>query len=99
MTSTSTTATAAHADATSRSIRSTSIGWTTTPGARTCSSTSSRLVKLRTRADALAVNDTEFLHVDFNDGKRVVVWRRGRDGIDDPVVVVANFSDLGPPIR
>lgn len=55
----------------------------------------SRLVKLRTRADALSVNDTAFIHVDFNDGKRVLVWKRGRDGIDDPVVVVANFSDWG----
>jgi len=55
----------------------------------------SRLVKLRTRTDALAVNDTAFIHVDFNDGKRVLVWRRGREGVDDPVVVVANFSDWG----
>ncbi len=55
----------------------------------------SRLVKLRTRADALSVNDTAFIHVDFNDGKRVVVWKRGRDGVDAPVVVVANFSDWG----
>jgi pullulanase len=55
----------------------------------------SRLVRLRTRADALSVNDTAFIHADFNDGKRVLAWRRGRDGIDDPVVVVANFSDWG----
>jgi pullulanase len=55
----------------------------------------SRLVKLRTSAPALGVNDTAFIHVDFNDGKRVIVWKRGRDGIDDPVVVVANFSDWG----
>lgn len=55
----------------------------------------SRLVKLRTQAEALAVNDTTFIHVDFNDGKRVVAWKRGREGIDDPVVVVANFSDFG----
>ena len=54
-----------------------------------------RLVKFRTRSDALAVNDTKFIHVDFNDGKRVLVWQRGRDGVDDPVVVVANFSDFG----
>ncbi|MES1255024.1 MAG: hypothetical protein ABUS56_05415 [Acidobacteriota bacterium] len=52
-------------------------------------------MKLRTRADALAVNDTTFIHVDFSEGKRVLVWRRGRIGVDDPVVVVANFSDWG----
>jgi pullulanase len=54
-----------------------------------------RLVRLRAGADALAVNDTNFIHVDFNEGKRVVAWRRGRPGADDPVVVVANFSDFG----
>ncbi len=54
----------------------------------------SRLVKLRTTADALAVNDVEFLHVDFHEGKRVLVWQRGRVGTDDLVVVVANFSDF-----
>lgn len=51
------------------------------------------LVHLRTHSDALAVNDTEFLHTDFNDGKRVLVWRRGRPGAGDALVVVANFSD------
>lgn len=55
----------------------------------------SRLVHLRTSANALAVNDTAFIHVDFNDGKRVLVWKRGRDGVDDPVVVIANFSEWG----
>jgi 1,4-alpha-glucan branching enzyme len=35
-----------------------------------------RLIKLRTSSEALAVNDTEFIHSDFNDGKRVVAWRR-----------------------
>lgn len=55
----------------------------------------SRLVKLRTKADALAVDDTAFLHVDFDGGKRVLVWRRGRPGVDAPVVVVANFSSWG----
>lgn len=54
-----------------------------------------RLVQYRTRYDALAVNDTDFLHVDFNDGKRVLVWRRGTPGSDRQVVVVANFSDWG----
>lgn len=53
-----------------------------------------RLVKLRTRYEALTVNDTDFIHVDFNDGKRVFVWRRGRRGSDKQVVVVANFSDF-----
>ena len=52
-----------------------------------------RLVKLRTASPALSVNDTTFIHTDFNDGKRVVVWSRGGDG-QPPVVVVANFSDF-----
>jgi 1,4-alpha-glucan branching enzyme len=56
-----------------------------------------RLVKLRTSYDALAVNDVAFLHVDFNDGKRVLVWRRGTAESDRQVVVVANFSDFGTP--
>jgi 1,4-alpha-glucan branching enzyme len=54
----------------------------------------SRLVKLRTDHHALSVNDTEFIHVDFNEGKRVLVWKRGTT---DPVVVVANFSDYTTP--
>jgi len=53
-----------------------------------------RLVHLRTRSAPLAVNDTDFIHVDFEVGKRVLVWKRGRPGVDDPVVVVANFSDF-----
>jgi pullulanase len=57
----------------------------------------SRLVRLRIGSDALAVNDTRFLHVDLNDGKRVLVWQRGQDGHDAPVVVLANFSDYGTP--
>jgi hypothetical protein len=56
-----------------------------------------RLIHLRTGHDALAVNDTAFLHTDFNDGKRVLVWRRGAAGSDQQVVVVANFSDYGTP--
>jgi 1,4-alpha-glucan branching enzyme len=52
------------------------------------------LIKFRTSAPALSVNDTEFIHVDFADGKRVLTWRRGAAG-QDPVVVVANFSDWG----
>ena len=53
-----------------------------------------RLVKFRTSSDALSVNETDFIHVDFNDGKRVVVWRRGQPGSARQVVVVANFSDF-----
>jgi 1,4-alpha-glucan branching enzyme len=52
----------------------------------------SRLVKLRTAHPALGFNDTDFIHVDFNGGKRVLVWQRGQVG--NPVVVVANFSDF-----
>jgi pullulanase len=55
----------------------------------------SRLVHLRTGADALSVNDTTFIHADFDDGKRVLAWQRGRRGVDEPVVVVANFSAWG----
>ncbi|MBD2003951.1 MULTISPECIES: alpha-amylase family glycosyl hydrolase [Cyanophyceae] len=55
----------------------------------------SRLVKFRTTSDALAINDTNFIHVDFNEGKRVIVWQRGKD--DNVVVVVANFSEYGTP--
>ena len=57
----------------------------------------SRLVRLRTSYDALSVNDTDFIHVDFNDGKRVVAWRRGQPGSTSQVVVVANFSDFTTP--
>lgn len=56
----------------------------------------SRLVHFRTSAAALTVNDTDFIHVDFNDNKRVLVWKRGGFG-QDPVVVVANFSDFATP--
>ena len=54
----------------------------------------SRLVALRTSYDALSVNDTEFIHSDFNDGKRVIAWRRGVAGSASQAVVVANFSDF-----
>ena len=40
----------------------------------------SRLIQFRTTSDALAENDTEFIHVDLNDGKRVFAWRRGTEG-------------------
>jgi pullulanase len=54
----------------------------------------SRLVRFRTTSDALAVNDTEFLHIDLNDGKRVIAWQRGTLASGQPVIVVANFSDF-----
>lgn len=63
------------------------------PWRQTLSAAVSRLVKLRTTADALSVNDVQFIHTDLN-GKQVVAWQRGRPGIDPPVVVVANFSDF-----
>jgi glycosidase len=55
------------------------------------------LVRLRTSTPALSVNDTDFLHFDFDDGKRVAVWQRGDVG-QDPIVVVANFSDWGTDV-
>jgi glycosidase len=56
-----------------------------------------RLVRFRTTYEALAVNDTTFIHVDFHDGKRVLVWQRGRESTGQLAVVVANFSDFGTP--
>lgn len=53
----------------------------------------SRLVKFRTSSPALGLNDNNFIHVDFNDNKRVLAWTRGAAGMD-PVVVLANFSDF-----
>lgn len=55
-----------------------------------------RLIRFRKAAEALSVNDTQFIHVDFNEGKRVMVWQRGNKS-DRLVVVVANFSDYGSP--
>ncbi|MBV9826061.1 MAG: alpha amylase [Alphaproteobacteria bacterium] len=59
----------------------------------------SRLVKLRTSHPALAVNDTQFIHIDLTPGRRVFAWTRGDPA--DPVVVVANFSAWGTeaPLR
>jgi len=54
-----------------------------------------RLTRFRTTSDALAVNDVVFIHVDFEAGKRVLVWRRGYGEMI--VVVVANFSEYGTP--
>jgi 1,4-alpha-glucan branching enzyme len=56
-----------------------------------------RLIRLRTSYSALAVNDIDFLHVDFTDGKRVLAWRRGSPRSQAQVVVLANFSDFGTP--
>ncbi|PYY24990.1 MAG: alpha amylase [Acidobacteria bacterium] len=56
----------------------------------------SELVKLRTTHPALGVIDTDFIHVDFNDAKRVLAWKRGSN-TQDPLVVVANFSDYQTP--
>jgi len=56
-----------------------------------------RLITLRTSSDALAGNDVSFIHVDFNDTKRVLVWQRGTTGSTQQVVVVANFSDYDSP--
>lgn len=53
------------------------------------------LVKLRTTHPALGIDDTDIFHVDFNDGKRVVAWRRGIANSSEQIVVVANFSDWG----
>jgi pullulanase len=54
-----------------------------------------RLTRFRIASPALATNDTNFIHVDFEAGKRVLVWRRGYG--ENIVVVVANFSDYGTP--
>ncbi len=55
----------------------------------------SRLVKFRTSNASLAVNDTDFIHLDFDQGKRILVWKRGGTNNNPPVIVVANFSDWG----
>ena len=56
-----------------------------------------RLVQLRKSSEALSANETDFIHVDLNDGKRVLVWSRGKPTSAGAVVVVANFSDWGTP--
>ncbi len=53
-----------------------------------------RLIHARTGVLALSVNDTDFIHVDFNDGKRVLAWKRGPGPDGSLAVVVANFSDF-----
>ena len=57
----------------------------------------SRLIQLRTSYEALSLNDVTFLHTDFSDGKRVMVWHRGRPDSHSQVVVLANFSDFATP--
>jgi hypothetical protein len=44
------------------------------------------------------VEATDFIHVDFTEGKRVLAWIRGRAGIDRPIVVVASFSSWGSDV-
>jgi pullulanase len=56
-----------------------------------------RLIQLRTSYEALSLNDTAFIHADFDDGKRVMAWRRGRADSTSQVVVLANFSDFATP--
>jgi pullulanase len=55
-----------------------------------------RLVRFRQSATALSVNDTRFIHSDFTGGRRILAWVRGNPAQHDPVVVVANFSDIRP---
>lgn len=57
----------------------------------------SRLVRLRTSCDALAVNDTKFIHMDCSGDRKVAVWQRGGDFSEQTLVVVANFSDYCTP--
>lgn len=51
------------------------------------------LIQLRKTHPALGVNNTKWLHHDPTPGRQIYVWQRGSD--DNPVVVVANFSDFG----
>ena len=52
----------------------------------------SRLIELRTSHPALGRNECNFIHTDFTAGRRVMAWQRGT--AQNPVVVVANFSDF-----
>jgi pullulanase len=56
-----------------------------------------RLIGLRKRSGALGVNDVDFIHSDFTNGRKILAWVRGRRGVDALVVVVANFSDVETP--
>jgi len=55
------------------------------------------LIDFRKRSPALGVNDTVFIHLDFEEGRRILAWVRGDSSKHDPVVVVANFSDHSTP--
>jgi 1,4-alpha-glucan branching enzyme len=57
----------------------------------------SRLVALRKRSKALGVNDTNFIHMDFDHGRRIMAWVRGNPDKQDLVVTVANFSAESTP--
>ncbi|RMZ90556.1 hypothetical protein DV736_g2210, partial [Chaetothyriales sp. CBS 134916] len=54
-----------------------------------------RLVALRKRSPALAVDDASFIHFDFTNNRQIVAWVRGKDP-DKLVVTVANFSGETP---
>ncbi len=56
-----------------------------------------RLCRLRASHPGLQGNETTFLHADFSEDKRVVVWIRGAPSTAEIVVVVANFSDYASP--
>jgi pullulanase len=56
-----------------------------------------RLVALRKRSKALGVNDTSFIHMDFDHGRRIIAWVRGNPNRQDLVVVLANFSAESTP--
>ena len=56
-----------------------------------------RLTRFRITSRALGTNDTTFIHTDFSNGRRILAWVRGNPNREDPVVVVANFSDVRPP--
>jgi 1,4-alpha-glucan branching enzyme len=51
------------------------------------------LIQIRKTHPALGVNDTKWLHQDPTPGRQIYVWQRGSD--DNPVIVVANFSEFG----
>jgi pullulanase len=51
------------------------------------------LIQMRKTHPSLGVNDTKWLHHDPTPGREIYAWQRGSD--DNPVVVVANFSDFG----
>ena len=50
------------------------------------------VAQMRKTHPALGVNDTKWLHQDTMPGRQIYVWQRGGD--DNPVVVVANFSNF-----